>query len=159
MSAIDELRGESLAGRWVWLFPATYLVHIGEEYWGGFPAWASGFGVWELTPAEFLELNGIAWALMTVGVILALRLAPLRWLLISFGAVVLLNGIAHTLASLVTWSYSPGLFSGLLLWIPLGAYALRRAWRTRKRRTFWRAILAGVVMHGAVTLLAFGGGR
>jgi hypothetical protein len=30
-------------GSWVWLFPFSYLIHIAEEYWGGFPAWIARF--------------------------------------------------------------------------------------------------------------------
>jgi hypothetical protein len=113
----------------------------------------------EFTPERFLQINGFGWGLMFVGVILALSFKPLEWLLTSFGTAVLINGLAHLLGSIVTRSYSPGLISGLLLWLPLGAFTLRRAWRLTSRRAFWAGALVGFVLHAIVTTLAFNGGR
>lgn len=149
-------RTESFAGSWAWLFPFAYLIHIVEEYWVGFPAWVARFWGVESSGANFLIWNGAAWVLMCVGVILMLRTKSYRWLLVSFGAVVLINGLAHTIASIVTWSYSPGLASGLLLFIPLGIITLRRAWKTTNRRIFRAGVIVGVLMHLVVVLLAFG---
>ncbi len=152
-------RDQKRVGNWVWLFPATYLAHMAEEYWGGFPAWLSGLGGAHYTPAHFLKLNTEAWLMMIVGTVLALKLSTMRWLIISYGAVVLLNGLAHFVATLVTGTYSPGLISGLVLWVPLGAYTLSRSWGRERPRTFWIAASAGFAMHGVVTLLALGAGR
>ncbi len=73
----------------------------------------------------------------------------------SFGTVVLINGLVHAIASVVTFSYSPGLVSGLLLFIPLGAITLRRAREQVNRRTFRAGVIVGLVMHAVVVLLAF----
>jgi hypothetical protein len=161
MQAASVTREKRFAGSWAWLFPLTYLAHIAEEYWGGegFPAWFSRLSGVDLTPARFLSLNRFALALMVVGVILALTVPPLRWLLISFGAVVLINALAHAVGSVWTRSYSPGLISGLLLWLPLGALTLRRAWILRSRRAFWSGVVVGVLLHGVITVLALSGGR
>ncbi|MBC7908972.1 MAG: HXXEE domain-containing protein [Pyrinomonadaceae bacterium] len=161
MSITGETREKKFAGTWAWLFPLTYLAHIAEEYWvgEGFPAWFSRLSGVELTPARFLALNRFALALMAVGIILALTVPPLRWLLISFGTVILINALAHAVGSAVTRSYSPGLISGLLLWLPLGALTLRRAWILRSRRAFWSGVMVGVLLHGIITVLALSGGR
>lgn len=71
-----------------------------------------------------------------------------------FAAAVLFNGSAHTVASLVTASYSPGLVSGWLLWAPLGAYTLRRAYGEMSRCVFWGAVVWGLALHALVTFTA-----
>ena len=152
-------RTESFTGSWAWLFPISYLVHIAEEYWGGFPAWIARFWGVESSLSNFLSWNGGAWIMMAVGVALVLRTKSYRWLLVSFGTVVLINGLVHAGASVLTRSYSPGLISGLLLFIPLGAIALLRARAEVNRRTLRAGIIIGVLMHAAVVLLAFGFAR
>lgn len=97
--------------------------------------------------------------MMAVGVAIVLRTKSYRWLLVSFGTVFLVNGLVHAGASLVTKSYSPGLISGLLLFVPLGAMTLMRGHHLVNRRTFHAGIIVGVLMHGVVVLLAFGFAR
>jgi hypothetical protein len=152
-------RSDTFTGSWAWLFPLSYLIHIAEEYWGGFPAWIARFWGVESPLSNFLIWNGGAWVMMTVGVVLVLRTKSYRWLLVSYAMVVLVNGAAHALASVVTRSYSPGLVSGLLLFIPLGAITLRRARALVNRRTFRAGLIVGLLMQAAVVLLAFGFAR
>ena len=145
---------------WAWLLPATYLVHIAEEYWVGigFPAWVTGLGFARLTPELFLRLNAAAWIVMTIGVALAVAIQPLRFLIVSFSAAVLINGMAHTVASILTMTYSPGLISGLLLWIPLGSMILSRTWRAVPRLQFWAGIIIGITLHAMISLSALASG-
>ena len=77
------------------------------------------------------------------------------WLLVSFGTVVLINGLAHVVASIVTTSYSPGLISGSLFFLPLGVITLRGASKKLNRRTFSAGLGVGVLLHMTVVLLAF----
>jgi len=44
---------------WVWLFPLTYVAHVAEEWWGGFPAWASRLFGARLTDGAFWSINGV----------------------------------------------------------------------------------------------------
>jgi hypothetical protein len=155
----NPTNAESFTGKWAWLFPISYLIHITEEYWGGFPAWIARFWGVESSLNNFLSWNGGAWVVMTLGVAVALKTKSYRWLLVSFATVVLINGVVHALASVATRSYSPGLISGLLLFVPLGIVSLRRARRQVNTRTFRAGVILGVVMHGVVVLLAFGFAR
>ena len=155
----DATRADKFIGSWAWLFPLSYLAHIAEEYWGGFPAWIARFWGVESSVANFLSWNGGALVMMCVGVALALWTKSYRWLLVSFGTVVLINGFVHALASVVTWSYSPGLVTGLLLYVPLGLFTLRRARGSVNARSLRAGVIVGVVMHAAVVLLAFGFAR
>ena len=159
MGGEAKLTDKSFTGSWAWFFPVSYLAHIAEEYWGGFPAWVERFWGVASSEANFLAWNGGAWVMMCVGVGLVLVTKSYRWLLVSFGTVVLINAAAHALASAVTWSYSPGLISGLLLYVPLGLFTLRRARVSVNARTRRAGVIVGVVMHLVVVLLAFGFAR
>jgi hypothetical protein len=152
-------RSDSFTGNWAWLFPASYSIHIAEEYWGGFPAWIARFWGVESSLSNFLSWNGGALVMMMLGVALALKTKSYRWLLVSFATVQSINGVVHALASVVTRSYSPGLISGLLLFVPLGAFTLMRARQQVNRRTFRAGVILGVLMHAVVVLLAFGFAR
>ena len=154
-----EQAPESFTGSWAWLFPATYLAHIAEEYWGGFPAWIARFWGVESSNANFLAWNFGALFMMCVGVVLVLSTKSYRWLLVSSGTVVLINGVVHTAASVATWSYSPGVISGLLFYVPLGLVTLLRAKRSVNARTTRAGVIVGVIMHVVVVLLAFGFAR
>lgn len=155
----DTPQAKNFIGSWAWLFPLTYLAHIAEEYWGGFPAWIARFWGVESSNANFLSWNVGALVLMCVGVALVLATKSYRWLLVSFGTVVLINGVVHAVASIVTWSYSPGVISGLLLYVPLGLVTLLRAKRSVNARTMRAGLIVGVLMHVVVVLLAFGFAR
>jgi hypothetical protein len=143
-------------GHWCWLLPLTYLAHIAEEYWGGFPAWMSALSGAELSPQRFLALNALAWAVMAAVVALAVGTRYLRWLVIALCATVCVNGAAHLLASLATRGYSPGLLTGITFWLPLGMCGLRRAWGRVERRVWLGGVAAGLLLHGAATFLAIG---
>ena len=146
---------------WGWLFPATYALHIREELWGGegFTAWMARVAGVELAAGRFLVWNAVALLLMAAGVWLTLRFERLRWLLLSYGVAFLLNSLSHLAAALYTASYSPGLVSGLLLWVPLGALALVRLGKTLGRRRRRAGLLVGLLMHVVVVALALVGGR
>lgn len=142
-------------GHWVWLFPLTYLLHLGEEYGGGegFPAWLSRVAGAQLSVREFLVLNAIAFVVMSVGVYL-LRKHTWRWLLVGLSGTVLINSQLHLFGSVLTRSYSPGLISGLLCWLPLGVWTLRQQWSQMPRRMFGLGLGIAFGLHVIVSLLA-----
>lgn len=152
MRPTETARG--LPRLWPLLFPLTYVLHVAEETWcgEGFPAWASRLSGVALTQERFLALNAVALGVMLAICLLAAASAGLRWLVIPFAAAVLLNGSAHTAATLFTATYSPGLFSGLLVWVPLGFYTLRRTRPLFSRATFWSAVALGLALHGLLLL-------
>ena len=137
---------------WPLLFPLTFLAHVGEEYVGGFPAWSSAVLGFRLTPTTFLQFNAVAWIGMFCGT-LAATVGP-RALVVPFATATFINGCAHLVASVLTASYSPGVITGTLLWIPLGGVTLRRAWRHLSERALWTGVVTGAVLHAVVVLLA-----
>ncbi len=145
------MRGQQ--GLQLWLFPVTYLLHAGEEYFCGetFPAWISRIGSVRFTASAFLWLNGVALAVMIVAVWLAKRREEARWLCATLGTVTSINGLAHAAGSLVTGSYSPGLCTGLALWLPLGLWTLRCSWSALRRAEFVAGVVLGVLVHAFVS--------
>lgn len=137
-----------------WLFPLTYVLHLCEEYWGGegFPSWISRIAGVSFTKHEFLLLNSIAIVMMTVGAALIYK-HSWRWLLTALGGIVLLNGLLHLVFSILTWSYSPGLISGVLCWMPLGLFTIYRQWSLAARRSFVIGVFLALGLHAVVSLL------
>lgn len=143
-------------GSWLWLFPASYVLHLTEEYLGGFPQWIARIWGVESSTANFLSWNIAALVLMTASVFVVQKTRSLRWLPVGFGVALVINGLAHAIGSIITITYSPGLLSGTAIFLPLGVITLRRGWDQVNPRTFRAGVIVGVFMHVAVVLLAFG---
>lgn len=146
-----ERRRDSL-GLWVWVLPAVYAIHVTEEAFGGsgLMGWMSAGGGVRLSLAQFAGLNlvGIVFLCLATGA--ARRWERWRWLLVTGATIVLANGAAHGLISAATRSYVPGLWSGLALYIPIGALFLIHLWRGVSRLLYAIAVAAGFGIHGAV---------
>jgi len=151
-------------GSWILLFPTTYLAHIAEEYWGGFPARTAELSGLAVPDAAFLGANAVFWALMATAAVLVLRRPSRAPLVVALATIVTINATLHAGGALLTASYSPGLVSGVLFWLPLGVVALVRGHRVLSERSFRSGVLIGVVAHLLVPLvgvgfaLALGGG-
>ncbi len=151
MTDVVITRGDRIEVAPVWLFPLTYVVHLLEEYfaWGGFPAWAQrALGI-HLTDREFVAWNVFALAIMCVGALLVSRHSKFRFIEIALAIAVLGNVAVHVIGSLATWTYSPGLVTGVVVWIPLGSSRLRSVIRESSRR----ARVAGTCMGVFVTIV------
>jgi phosphate starvation-inducible membrane PsiE len=136
-------------------------VHIIEEYLGGgalsAPPLTRLKGV-NHSSRQFLIINGIAFLLMILGIGLSRKFKFPEWLLVCLGTVVLINGLSHTVSSLTMAEYNPGLITGVLLFIPLGAITVIGL-KTRMRvRRYCVAIAVGIAIHGVISLLALRGG-
>jgi hypothetical protein len=150
-----------MASWWGWLYPATYAIHLLEEWRGGvgFTAWLARIAGVELPAGKFLVWNIVALLLMSVGVVLSMRFRHLRWLFVAYGMAFLLNALSHLGASLYTNSYSPGLISSLLLWLPLSAWTHIYFRPTLSRRARRAGLAVGLLMHCVVLSLTLAGER
>jgi hypothetical protein len=142
----------SSPGLWVWLFPATYLIHIAEELWlgEGFHVWVSRFGGGGLELETFVALNAIALVFVIAGIAPVRTVRSMNWFIVAIATTLSLNGVTHLMASAYTASYSPGLISGNLLWIPLAVFGW---WQVRHRvsqNAFRAAVLFGLLVHVVV---------
>jgi hypothetical protein len=157
LHALDAPAAENaFLGSWVWLFPAAYLVHIAEEFWSPptFYVWVSRLVGIPFTAPLFLVANSLFMGLMLVAVLAVLRGAWPCWVVLTLATVVALNGLLHLLGTALWRSSSPGLWSGLFLYLPLGGVALARGARLLGTRAVRRGISTGVSVHALVPLVA-----
>jgi hypothetical protein len=146
---------------WSWLFPITYLMHIAEEYWGGegYPAYLLKLRGVQLSPTRFLIAQSVGFILVMMGIILSQRFNFPNMMLVVLGAVVLINGLTHTITSIRHPSYGPGLITSLLLWIPLGVATLIRFKGSLSDRRYWVSVAIGIGINAVVAVLTLRGGR
>jgi hypothetical protein len=142
---------------WAWLFPVTYALHILEEAHAGV-----GFGRWighvvgrQLGLRQFYLANGLLWAAMVAAIGFLRTGSPAIWLLTALGAIVTLNGLGHLIGTLVIRLYSPGLVTGMILWVPLGLYTLSWAGANGSSRLWYSGVFSGIVLMIGVGLLAW----
>lgn len=146
---------------WMWLFPVTYLIHIAEEYWGGegYTAYLYRLRGVHLSTARFLAFQSLGVVLICIGIVISLNLKWPRFFLTIMGALVLSNGITHTVTALRHGGYGPGLVSCVLIWIPLGLVTLILLQGEMPTLRFVVASLIGFGINAAVALIAIRGGR
>jgi hypothetical protein len=146
---------------WAWLFPVTYLVHIAEEYFAGVALAPSPYKIRgaNMTPTQFLILNGLACVLLLIGILLSRRFGFRQWLLVCLATVVMVNGLFHVAGTVRIAGYNPGLVSGVLIWIPLGVATLMRMKNRMRPNKYWAAMAVGVGINVVVLVIARGGRR
>lgn len=146
---------------WSWLFPLTYIIHIGEEFYGGegYPAYLKRLRSVEMSSTKFLVGQAIGLALIVLGILIARRLSFPRQLLVILGTVVLTNGLTHLVTSSYYREYGPGLISGVLIWIPFGLATLVHFKNSIRPGRYWLYIGIGVAINAAIALMTLKGGK
>jgi hypothetical protein len=139
----------------VWLLPLAYACHILEEWFGGFPEWLAVIVGSPLPRPAFVAINTAAMAAMILAARAATRRESHGWMAVAIATILLVNGIAHVLASLATGTYSPGLITGVVLYLPLAQLSLLRAWSQAEGADFSRGVAAGFALHALVFVIAY----
>jgi hypothetical protein len=139
----------------LWLFVPAYLAHVGEEWFGGFPEWIETVVGRPLPRSAFLVINGVALALLVAGIRAAVRAERYGWIAVAVATMALVNTVVHAAGAALTVSYSPGLITAVVLYVPLGSLAMIRALDQAPRRQLTRGIVAGLVIHAIVFVVAF----
>jgi len=154
--ATESSRDGRGAAPWTLVLPVAYGVHLLEEWYGGegILEWTARLTGEPMAETVFFLLNGLTLPLFVITTVLAVAFRPLRWIPISWGALLLVNGVLHALGALATASYFPGIVSGLSLYVPLGVMALRDGRRRESRSTFRWAVALGVGYHVLVSAIA-----
>jgi hypothetical protein len=132
----------------LWLYPVTYVVHIAEELWmgQGYVHWMRSRGS-RISEELFVVGNAVGLMLMISGTWLATHRPRYAWIAVALAFAVLLNTVDHLTASFASATYSPGLGSAVVLWIPLGLLTLVRAWYQASRREWWGGLCATSLIH------------
>jgi hypothetical protein len=133
---------------WVpWAPLAAACVHITEEFVipGGFPAWYRKYraDASKIT-ARFLVIVNVALlvACVNIGLLGRIPWGSGYWLTIA--AVLASNGIWHAWASYKSHSYSPGVVTGLAIYVPLAVYGFNEFVGTGEA-SIGTAMVAGIV--------------
>jgi len=149
-------QGGVLNGPWIWLFPASYAVHVAEEGLAGerFYRWIRRVVGREVVGRTFLAVNLAYETAMGAAVWRARSRVDFGWIVATMGTITAIHGVGHLAGSVATRSYSPGLVSGIAVWTPLGLFAVVRARRLLPRAVWRRSIAAGVAVNAAIGLLA-----
>lgn len=147
----NSLRFEPI-GRWIWLLPAAYALHVMEEAYGGHGliGWMNERGGIHLSMAAFFGLNLIGLAIVAVATWGARMHQLWQWPLASAGTILFMNGLSHVAASIAARHYVSGMWTGIAIYLPLGALILLRVQRRVRPRVFRAAIAVGFVIHAAV---------
>lgn len=145
----------TLSKFWPWLFPITYLVHIAEELYGrdGYTVYLERLRDIHITPARFAVAHCVALVLMVFGIILAQQLRFPNFLIVVFGATVLVNSLTHTVQTVYHGEYVPGFITGVGIWLPLGIVTLLRFRKRMSRDRYVVAVALGVGINIVVELL------
>ena len=155
MHDVDQRRWQFHDPWLLFLFPASYAIHIVEEATVDAPIllWTAVMAQ-PLPIALFLTGNAIALLLMTVGVWLVPRGAAFRWIAPAVATAVLLNTAGHLVGSVLARAYSAGLMSAVVLWVPLGMLTMLRVWDQASYRTLVAGVVVGIVIEGIVLLFS-----
>jgi uncharacterized membrane protein HdeD (DUF308 family) len=161
MCQVSHLLSNTSTALWSWLFPITYLLHIAEECAGGegYSAYLLRLRGVQFSPTRFLVVQAIGLALMIMGIVLARRLQFPNLLTVILGAVVLVNGLTHTILSLAYTEYVPGLITAILLWIPLGMATLLGFRRTMHDTRYRLCVALGIAINGVIELVTSSAGQ
>ena len=136
------------------LFPVTYVVHAFEEWFAG-----TAIAVWGVRASRppdvtnFILPNALGLVLMLVGVRLVHRDRRFHWIVPALATAVLLNAAGHLVGSVALHTYSAGLITSVIFWVPLGLLTLMRAWDQASARTLRAGLIVGVCIELIVTLV------
>jgi hypothetical protein len=131
-------------------------VHIGEEVWGDFPASIAALTGFTVSATAFLAANVFLWMLMTSSVVWVLRRLFDEWVVVALGVIVVINALLHIGGSIMLAGYSPGLVSGVLLWLTLGAITLAKGYTQLPWRNFSFGVIVGAAIHIMVPVVLLG---
>ena len=108
-------QGGVLSGPWIWLFPASYAVHVAEEGLAGerFYHWIHRVVGREVGGRTFLAVNLAYETAMGAAVWRARNRPDFGWIVATMGTITAINGVGHLAGSLAR-SYVPcdGLYRG-----------------------------------------------
>jgi hypothetical protein len=130
-----------------------------EEWAAGFPEWIALVAGAPLPRLAFILINTVGALLMCAAARASVRQERHGWMAVAIATVVLVNTLLHMAGSVATGTYSPGLFTAVILYMPLGQLLLLRAWHQADLVTVRRGVLAGLAAHAAVIAAATAAAR
>jgi len=140
---------------YLWIFAAVLVIHLTEEFWGGMRSSDRDklHGL-DLSRGGFIRANLVAVFGLIVISITAVKMGFPQFLLVSLGTFIVVNGARHAVKSVREITYSPGLITGILVFLPLGVLTLIRLEPAMSVLRFAGAMLSGVTMQLGASFIA-----
>lgn len=148
---------------WLWLalFPLSLLIHFVEEYWGGegYPAYLLRLRGVSISNARFVVLQSVGMVLLiAAGIISTLFRFP-ELMITILGALILANGLSHSITAWRHGGYGPGLLTSVLLWMPFGALTLVLMFGRLSTTRFLIGAVIGLAINGLIAIITLRGGH
>ena len=138
-----------------WLIPVAYLFHLADEYFTGFPDWFSRLFKVDLSLNNFIIINSIGFTATILIAILYSFNKINSFVIAVLGTLFFVNGIVHILASVFTYSYSPGTISGLIFYLPLGFLIYKNIFPLLPEKQRSLSVIVGILVQIIVSVVAF----
>ena len=155
MHDTDQQRWKFTDPMLLYLFPASYVAHVLEESLVNAPLllWTVRVDP-PVATRPFLLGSAVAFGLMVCGIRLVARGTAFHWIVPALATAVLLNTTGHLAGSFAGRTYSAGLMTAMVLWMPLALLTLVRVWDQTSTRTLWAGVLVGVVIEALVAMFS-----
>ena len=135
----------------IWIMPAAFMLHIVEEYRGGFPAWVTNVLGGSFNDLAF-AFNNAAFLAIMVGLIVWVSKSNSRiavFLLIAWSSGnIFWDALFHVLTTARFNRYSPGLITSSVLYLPIslvvGTAALQS--QSLSAKAFLGALASGLCL-------------
>lgn len=143
------VRGLSLPLLLVYLQLPMYMIHQYEEHsHGAFRAYvnhyvAGDYDALTNTAIFWINILGV-WGVDLVAFYLAVFVAPTLGLIAVY--LTLVNALSHGVGAIIARRYNPGLWTSLILFIPIGAYAVNVFVHTQGVSLIGHAIALGIAI-------------
>lgn len=139
-----------------WLLPSAYIIHIVDEYFFGvgFSNWFSEMFGAELSVSDFIIINSIGLVVMISIAIFYSKKIVGNFFLAVPGTVLFINGLIHIIASIITWGYSPGTISAIVIYMPLGFLIFIKVYPLIETVQRVMSITAGIILQLVVSIIA-----
>ena len=139
-----------------WILPIGFFLHQLEEYFGGFLEWYPSVMNATLSQEDFIIINSIGLSIVVLFAITYNLGVRNNFVFVVIGTLLFVNGIVHILATLFTWTYSPGVISGVVILLPLGRIVYRKMYPELPENQRIPSISIGILLLFIVSMIARG---
>ena len=136
------------------LLPIAFALHVVEEAVGGFRQWTARVTGTPMPLDAFVLVNVIGLVLFVAGAWIVIRAQRRGWLVVTLATILVANALLHLGGTVLTRAYSPGLFTGIVLYLPIGGLVLGRAMAQASRRDLAIGVFAALALYGCASVIA-----
>ena len=148
---IDPQRAWRSTGRGFWILVAACAAHVVEEYVLDWRSWAASMSGLQPTWGRFWLINAAFLCLACLAAWVGSKRPVIG---LALPSLTLINGVFfHLGPTLVTGRVSPGVFSSVLLYVPISSWIY---WRAHQEGWLTRGVaVRAIALGGAVMALPF----